>query len=198
MYKYSAENHDWDLTLHSARELLQLGRAMERTQSKKGSLSQGFACFTGSMVLSFSAIESILASIAFKMRGNDFDAFNFEDFRKARAFWSRVDLVAAVLDIRIDKSTGLFKTIVEMQQWRNLVTHASPFEIQTTLITDTTNDPPRLHKRLRDKDYTRKATAQDATRFYGAAVEFVDLLIKASGVRPNAFASYEPVGDSTS
>ena len=54
---YTAENHDWDLTLRAAHELLMLGQMIRRMPDTTRASKQ-FSCWTGSMLLSFCAIES--------------------------------------------------------------------------------------------------------------------------------------------
>lgn len=80
LYEYSAQNHDWDLTLHAAAELIKAGLIADK-QPRAGTLSMGFSFFTGGMVLSFAAIESFSASVAFSMpsheRFSDFDFLRF-------------------------------------------------------------------------------------------------------------------------
>ena len=44
-HEYSAENHDWDLTLRAAFELLQIGKVMDQ-QPRTGNMSMGFSAFT--------------------------------------------------------------------------------------------------------------------------------------------------------
>ena len=120
-HKYSAENHDWDLTLYAARELFQVGRIMNE-RPRTGTLSMGFSAFVGSMLLSFSAIESFSASVAFSMPQTErFRDFNFDIYRRTQRFWGKIELLFSATGQVIDKSQGIFQSILEMQQWRNLV-----------------------------------------------------------------------------
>lgn len=72
-YEYSAQNHDWDLTLHAAGELIKVGLAMDK-RPKTGNMSMGFSFFTGGMVLSFAAVELLsirgfLDAVGYSFRG---------------------------------------------------------------------------------------------------------------------------------
>lgn len=49
--------------------------------------------------------------------------------------------------IEVDKGSGLFQHIGQMQEWRNLVTHASPYEVEPTEIPDTVQAPHKLHQK---------------------------------------------------
>src|SRR3546814_3866805 len=103
------------------------------------------------MVLSFAAIESYSASVAFAMQSDHrFSGFDFHQYRKTRPFWDKVGLLMAAAEIEIDKSKALFHNIRQMQEWRILVTHASPYAIEPTGIYDTTMDPRQLHERLKE------------------------------------------------
>lgn len=94
LHEYSAENHDWDLTLRAAFELFEVGRDMDQ-RPRTGNMSMGFSAFTGSMLLSFSAIESFSASVAFSMPQTDkFKAFDFEAYRRERTFWGKLNMLS--------------------------------------------------------------------------------------------------------
>lgn len=190
-YEYPAQNHDWDLTLHAAAELIKMGFVMDK-RPKTGNLSMGFSFFTGGMVLSFAAIESFSASVAFTMRSDSrFARFDFEQYRKAKQFWGKMELLMSTAGIEIDKSKGLFRDIGDMQRWRNLVTHASPYEIERTEIQDTTKSPTKLHSNSRHLEYTRMADPENAKKFYGTALDYIDLVTDRSGLDPRASATYK-------
>lgn len=191
MHEYSAESHDWDLTLRAAWCLLMAGQKALAHRKPKESAEVEFSCFTGSMLLSFCAIESFSASIAFSMpRGNRFQTFDYAKYEKVRNFWPKLEMLCKAIPYSIDRSDGLFKTIGEMQQWRNRVTHAAPYAIEKTAIGKTV-DSPTLHKPFHDREYTRRVNVENAKRFYTAAYEYVDLMRGLTGLEPRAQASYK-------
>jgi len=55
-FEYYAENHDWDLTLRALWNLLMSG------QAARNNPEQQFSFYTGSMLLSFCAVESYMNS----------------------------------------------------------------------------------------------------------------------------------------
>lgn len=192
-YEYSAQNHDWDLTLHAAAELINAGLVMDR-QPRTGTLSMGFPFFTGGMVLSFAAIESFSASVAFSIQSDGrFSGFSSERYQAERRFWDRMDMLMSAVGIKVDKSKGLFQRIGKMQEWRNLVSHASPYEIASTEIMDTIKAPRKLHLENRRLEYARIADAENAKKFYRTAAEYISLLKAKSGHDPRASASYAPL-----
>ena len=193
-HEYSAENHDWDLTLHAAFELLQVGKVMDQ-RPRTGNMSMGFSAFTGSMLLSFSAIESFSASVAFSMRQTDkFSGFNFEAYRGERTFWGKLDMLFTATNQTVDKSKGLFQTISDMQSWRNLVTHASPYRIEKVEIENTTTAVAKVHKKKHNKEYTRSVDIQTASKFYQAAFDYIEFLRSGSGLEPRAQAVFKVGG----
>lgn len=224
MYEYSAENHDWDLTLNAAETLLVTGYKINAISQLLSSsklkdvhrrLIQGFSdvvnelppsgnlsleaikfsSFTSSMLLSFCAIESFMASIAFRMAGDlNFKDFDFDKYRRSQRFWDKMDMLCLELSIEVDKSQGLFQTIQEMQEWRNLVTHASPYKVDPTKVAETAGKAIlKLHTPYKSKEYTRSVKYEKARKFYVTALEFIQLLEKTSGLEPRAQAVYTPV-----
>lgn len=190
-YQYSAQNHDWDLTLYAAAELIKAGLVVDK-RPRTGNLSMGFSFFTGGMVLSFAAIESFSASVAFSIRSQErFSGFDFQRYRNARRFWDKMEMLMFAIGIEIDKGNGLFQHIGQMQEWRNLVTHASPYEIEPTEIENTTGAPGKLHEKKRRLEYTRTANPENAKRFYGTARDFINLVTKQTGIYPRASATYK-------
>src|SRR3546814_11569261 len=65
--EYSAQPHDWDLTLAAAAELTKAGLAADSRPTTR-TLSRGFPYFTGGMVLSFSSIARHSASVPFAIQ----------------------------------------------------------------------------------------------------------------------------------
>lgn len=192
-YEYSAQNHDWDLTLYAAGELIGAGMAVDK-RPKTGTLSMGFSFLTGGMVMAFAAIESFSASVAFCMASDArFSDFDFQRYRNARRFWDKMEMLMAAAGIEVDKSAGLFQHIGQMQDWRNLVTHASPYEIEPTEILDATFSP-QLHQKKQHFDYARKAEPEIAKKFYETALAYIDLVKQRTGLDPRASASYKVLG----
>ena len=190
-YQYSAQNHDWDLTPHAAADLIKAGLVADR-QPKTGSLSMGFSYFTGGMVLCFAAIESFSASVAFSMQSDArFSSFDFQRYRSTGRFWDKMGMLMSAAAIEIDRGQGLFQHIGQMQVWRNLVTHASPYGIEPTEIDNTVEAPGVLHAKKRHLEYTRMADPEHARKFYETAVAFIELVIKQTGLDPRASATYQ-------
>jgi hypothetical protein len=160
---------------------------------RTGNLSMGFSFFTGGMVLSFAAIESFSASVAFCMQSDQrFPNFDFHRYRAERRFWDKMEMLMSTAGIEANKGSGLFQQIVKMQDWRNLVTHASPYEIEPTEIAEPSR-APQLHRKERHRDYARTADAESAKRFYANAVSYIELVRQRTGITPQAFASYKAV-----
>lgn len=192
-YEYSAEIHDWDLTLHAAAELVKTGVILDK-QPRTGTLSRGFSFFLGGMVLSFAAIESFSASVGFVMPSQErFSSFDFKQYRSTRRFWDKMQLLMSAAGIEIDKGAGLFQDISRMQQWRNLVTHSSPYEVGPHLIENTATEPQILHNATNHLQYARTTDADNARLFYRTAVAYIDLVKERTGIEPRASVSYKGV-----
>jgi hypothetical protein len=160
-----------------------------------GTLSMGFSFFTGGMILSFAAIESFAASVAFCMSSEPrFSEFSFERYRSERRFWKKMELPMFAAGTEIDKSKGIFQHIAQMQRWRNLVTHAEPYEIGPLEVLDTVKEPRKLHLQKQHLDYAESANAENARRFYGTACDFVTLVSESTGIDPRATAVYQHSG----
>lgn len=186
-YEYYAENHDWDYTLMAAWNLVMAGQAASKDKKLE------FSSFTGSMVLSFCAIESFMNSVAFSMPSNErYKDFDYKAYRKLNSFWDKLKKICNALDIAIDQSTGVFKVIEEMRIWRNSLVHFSPYSIETTEIQDT-QDSRELHTEFRYKEYTKSVSTENAKTFYSRAYDFIDLVQKKSGLNPRAMCSYKVV-----
>lgn len=192
-YEYSAQNHDWDLTLYAAAELIKAGLIADK-RPRTGNMSMGFSFFTGGMVLSFAAIESFSASVAFSMPAHErFARFDFQRYRTARRFWDKMEMLMSAAGIEVDRSSGMFQHIGQMQEWRNLVTHASPYEVEPTEIENTTGAPGKLHRNKRHLEYTRMADPENARKFYETALAFINLVTERTGIDPRASATYKPL-----
>lgn len=194
-WEYSAQNHDWDMTLYAATQLIKAGLVADK-QARTGNVSMGFSFFTGGMVMTFCALESFSASVAFMMPSTPgYESFDFKKYQAARRFWDKMTLLCSAAGIAVDKSQGLFQRIEQMQQWRNLVTHAQPYQIEPTIIKATTKEPGKLHKRYHRKDYIRSVDAETAKLFNETAIEFIDLVKGKTGIDPRASVSYKNLGD---
>lgn len=189
-YEYSAENHDWDLTLRSAAELVKLAQVVKRLPDKDANI-QEFSCLTGSMVLSFCSIESYATSVAFTMsKMTEYEGFDFDKYRRLRTFWEKLEMVCGAIPIEVDKSKGVFQKIAKMQKWRNLVTHASPYEISKTKITNT-SDTHALHRPMMHKNYPQNTNIESAISYYNTALGFVNLVKEKTGIEPHAQVVYK-------
>jgi len=189
-HEYSAENHDWDLTLNAAFELLQVGKIMDQ-RPRTGNMSMGFSAFTGSMLLSFSAIESFSASVAFSMPQTEgFKDFDFETYRRTRAFWDKIEMLFEATGQTVDKSRGMFQMLADMQRWRNLVTHASPYRIEKIKIANTAIEVGKVHKPKHGQEYTRSVDLETAKKFYQTAYDYVDFLKLGSDLEPRSRATF--------
>ena len=80
-----------------------------------------------------------------------------------------------------------------MQRWRNLVTHASPYDIPRTIIAETVEAPRKLHEPFENKQYPRMANVEDAKAFYSTAYDYIQLIKTRSGIDPRATVSYKVV-----
>jgi hypothetical protein len=190
-HTYSAENHDWDLTLRAAWNLLMSGQAAVHLPTPGSLKEKELSCFTGAMLLSFCAIESFSASVAFSMpREERFKDFNFTKYRKSRSFWEKIRLLCDAIPYEVDRSQGLFWQIGEMQDWRNLVTHASPYEIEETSIENTTHEPLELHVPFHVREYVRRVNSENAKKFYRTALDYIDLIKDQTGIQPRPSATY--------
>jgi hypothetical protein len=189
-YVYSAQNHDWDLTLHAASELISAGIYMDQ-KPREGTLSMGFSYLTGGMVLSFAAIESFAASVAFCMASDTrYSGFDFESYRKTFRFDAKMKMLMEAAGIEVDWGHGLFQRIATMQRWRNLVTHATPYQITPTQIDDPLHSPALHTAKHQALEYARSCDIETARDFYTTAFDFINLVTEKTGINPRASATY--------
>jgi hypothetical protein len=120
-----------------------------------------------------------------------FPDFKYETYQRSRRFAEKIRMLCTALDIEADFSQGLFQEIAQMQHWRNLVTHSSPYQIRETSIQNALNAPINLHKPYRNTEYARLADLENAKSFYFTAAKFIELLRETSGINPRASASYQ-------
>lgn len=195
---YTAENHDWDLTLRAAWSLTMIGQAAQSLPTGGNIKEREFASYLGSMLLSFSAIESFSASVAFSLpRVEKYSAFDFEAYTRTQRFWDKLEMLFAIIPYQIDKSTGLFQTVRDMQRWRNLVTHSSPYRIEPTSVADTTSAPRKLHSPFQGKEYARKVSLDNAQKFYTCAFDYIHLVKELTSIDPRASVQYTVGSDDT-
>lgn len=193
-HQYSAENHDWDLTLRAAWSLLMTGQVVKYLPTPGTIPEKQFSCFLGSMLLSFSSIESFSVSVAFSMpRVERFKSFDFERYRRAPQFWTKIEMICEAIPHPIDKSHGLFQIIRSMQNWRNLVTHSKPYGIGKTEIEVTTESIFKLHQPFRGQEYSHQVNLDNARKFYETAGDYVKLITELTGINPRAHATYQQV-----
>ena len=184
-FGYSAENHDWDLTLSASGNLLMQGQAANNNSQLQ------FSCLTGAMLLSFSAIESYMNSAAFVMsRDHKLKKFSYSGYKKLIRFWDKLELICKSLDIEVDKSKGTFQVIEQMRGWRNSLVHSSPYSLEITEITER-RESRNLHKSYEHREYTRSVSVDNANKFNETAINLVDLIKKASGLEPHSTCSYK-------
>ena len=67
--------------------------------------------------------------------------FDFQRYRIAPRFSDNMDMLMSAAGIEVDRSAGTFQHIGQMREWRNLLTYASPHEIESTEIENTTGRP---------------------------------------------------------
>lgn len=181
----SGENHDWDLTMKAAFMLLENGYALDQ-QPRTGTLSMGFAHFTGSMMLSFAGIESFSASTAFCMsRDAKFAHLDYEQYRRHRYFKDKIEYLFANIPAPVDWSQGLFQKIKEMQDWRNLVAHSSPYGY------DETTPKKGSQQKTNSKTYLDRVQLIPANTYYGTAVKYIEHLEALTGIRPTTHAVFQ-------
>lgn len=189
-YEYSAQNHDWDLTLRAASDLVSAGMYMDQ-KPREGTLSMGFSYFTGGMVLSFAAVESFSASVAFCMASDPrYPNFDFERYRSTFRFDAKMNMLMEAAGIKVDWGRGLFQRIATMQRWRNLVTHATPYRITPTQIDDPLDSPALHTAKHHALEYARSCDIETARDFYTAAFDFITLVKEKTGINPCASATY--------
>lgn len=192
-YEYTAENHDWDMTLRASWRLLISAQALARAKNVKDKNELEFSFLTGGMLLAFCAIESFVTSIAFTMaRDKRYSGFDYRLYKRQKNFWDKIEMVCTALKLAVERSAEPFKTIEAMRIWRNSLVHASPYSVETVLILETT-DSKELHDELKVQPYTKAVQIEEAKAFYGAAFQLIDLVKTASGFDPRAMCSYRAI-----
>lgn len=182
MQEYSAQNHNWGMTLHFAHRLLFLGQSkkvesfMKASCKEQGLNGSAFneSALVGSMLLSIFAIESITTSVAFEILENDFNNFD-----KNRGIKDRIKALFKKINTTINFSEEPFKTIKEMQDWRNSIAHFKPYKISSTTINQI-EEVSNLHAKYTKNDYLNFISEENAKHFYTTAYNYIELLKKAA------------------
>lgn len=182
-WEYYLENHDWDMTLAAARELLKTGQAIQAEKGECHHLSH----YSGAMLLSFCAFESFINSLAFLTHRSGRGGLNYRRYTRINGLWGRVDALAIALNITVQRSRQPFVTIEDMRKWRNEMVHSQPFSVEPVLIAS----PDRGHEVAgANQSYLTRVTRRDAHSFYRAALVGIARLKRASGLDPTTHVSY--------
>jgi hypothetical protein len=183
-YTYHGENHDWDLVLRAANVVLQ------SAQHFRDKREIAFSSQMASMLLSFTAIESFTASIAFKMDQSEAFQLNFARFAQLRGFWAKVNAVceAAHWDSQADAEP--FRQMRNMHEWRNNLVHSRPSRVVETDILDP-QEIHELHKPFHNDEAVRFVNEENCVAYFNAAKAYVDELERLTGIQPRSFAAYK-------
>jgi hypothetical protein len=152
-----------------------------------------FSCYSGSMLLSFCAVESFMNSIAFLMsRDQKYKEFIYPEYDQLKHFWDRMGMVCKVIGIAIDKSSGIFQVIDQMRGWRNSLVHSSPYSIEITEIVSTKHSR-KLHRKYEYREYSKSVRLERAKKFYLTTGDLIKQIQKVAGFNPRAMCSYKQV-----
>jgi hypothetical protein len=178
-YKYSSQNHNWDLTLLSASTLFRAG------SHAKNDARLSFSFFTGSMILSVAALESFLNSLASlipdkEFHGDDFEKQSIED--KLKRFCVKYS-------VNMDQGKRPFQTVGLAVTWRNRLVHSKPDFIEEVEI-QSTGDAKKLSPK---KSYEFSVKEEYAKRFYVDILDVIQQIIKVSKIHPRAQCTYSPI-----
>lgn len=180
-WKCAVSLHDWDLTLRASNVLLKVG---SQSQDKEVQ----FSAFTGSMTMSFFAIESHNHSMALCMeRSGGFPQFKW---LKKSNFWASLEVVWSGLGLSFSKDIDPFCTIEKMRVWRNSIAHSDPYFSDEFFIKD-----PSLAINIEEKyQYSALVNLENASLFFEAARNYIQLIEGEAGIKPLTSVSYENVG----
>jgi hypothetical protein len=175
MANYRFENHDWDMTLHAARRLAEMGR------DAAGDRSAAFSCSTGAMLLSFCAVESFANSVAFARFGGERGDSRYRAYLRARGLKAKLAVVCKNLEIPLDWGIEPWTTIDKMRTWRNALVHTSPYVIESD--TELSNSEARRREsELGFYNYPIEVTANRGVEFFNAAHSFIEKIESALGI----------------
>jgi hypothetical protein len=183
-WEYHYENHDWDMTLASAKELFDAGGRAPVTDKENRSLSY----YTASMLLSFCAVESFTNSLAFLLHKGGTKNFNYVRYGRISGVWGRIELVAQALDQEIDKSRQPFAMLEVMRDWRNELAHSKPFSVEPKVV----NDPSDVSELAREGPQSsyKLVSQRHARAFCRCAHAVIARFQRASKCMPITYVSY--------
>jgi hypothetical protein len=185
-WEYSYENHDWDMTLGAARELIAAGDRIAAEQSDGRFLSY----YTGSMLLSFCAVESFVNSLAYVLHRSAGDSrFNYRKYGRINGIWKRLEEIAKTINVRVDRSRQPFARLARMRDWRNDMVHSQPFSVAPVLL-DHPDQARGIPAGNGAQSYLRFVTRSQAHAFYRGAFVTIARLQRASGLEPTTYVAY--------
>lgn len=173
------------MVLAAAGELVKIGVRLPQSETR-----QVFASLSGGMLLSFCAVESFMNSVAFKMQTDPrYRAFDYARYLKKRNFWDRMKAECTALEIDIALDAEPLRTIEQMRQWRVSLVHFEPTSIPETAIQDT-REVHALSAKFHDRTFAVHVNVENAKKFYGGALQTIELIEKKSGITPSASVTY--------
>ncbi|PIQ86403.1 MAG: hypothetical protein COV74_04915 [Candidatus Omnitrophica bacterium CG11_big_fil_rev_8_21_14_0_20_45_26] len=178
-YKYSSENHNWDLTLNASVTLLQTG------VNAKNDARLSFSSFTGSMVLAVAALESFFNSLASLIVDEGFDWDNFQE----QSVENKLEQLYRKYSLEIDKGKRPLQTIGLAMSWRNRLVHSKPNFVEETEI----RSMEEVGKLSSRKSYEYEVNEKFARQFYADILAVIEQLIKVSKINPRAQCTYSPI-----
>jgi hypothetical protein len=182
-WEYYLENHDWDMTLAAARELLSSGQQVQAERGEGHHLSY----YTAAMLLAFCAFESFINSLAFVAHRGGNTRLNYRKYTRLSSIWGRFEALTKALGITIEPSRQPFATLDQMRNWRNDMVHAKPFSVEPVPI----QSPDRAREvASSDRSYLALVSRRHARAFYRAAFVGIARLRRASGLDATTHVSY--------
>lgn len=183
-WEYYYENHDWDMTLASAKELLDAGNRVPVSATENRSISY----YTASMLLAFCSVESFVNSLAFLLHNAGAKGFNYKRYGRISGIWNRLQFVAQALNYEVDQKRQPYSTFARMRDWRNELVHSKPFSIEPKLIADPSDARDLTHDGA--KSSYKLASRQQARRFCRCAHVIIARFHRASNLVPTTFVTY--------
>jgi hypothetical protein len=176
--KFSADHHDWDMTLSSAKALLELGKNQD---------NHSFACFTGSMVLSVAALESFLNSLGYS---EGIEA-NWPEFERAPII-DKMKNLGAKLGISVDAGLPPYQIIAEAIRWRNNLMHSKPVSVRNIEIENMEDVRKITNNEFKNK-YEFQVSEENAIRFYSSICKVLIKFEEAGGDFPDTGNTYSNI-----
>ncbi|MCB9748025.1 MAG: hypothetical protein H6755_06435 [Candidatus Omnitrophica bacterium] len=187
--EYASEHHNWDMTMRASSDLLTIG------ELSKG-VSYRFSAFTGSMLLSISALESFLNSFAsFFEKG---DSFSWEEYER-KSIEDKLEFCFQRYSLEIKKGERPFQTVKKAISWRNSLIHYKPIYVDPVVIAsdyDIKKLPQRSISNKKSKPYENLVDRKFAKQFNNDIIMIIQGLIKVSGINPRAQCSYKVLDQS--